>query len=96
VFQSPELIEIEDAQRLLIAKSDLQRNLLRAECVMLGQRLDWTQNLPGKLAGGSRWLMPVAALAGFLALRGGGRLFRWVPTALTAWRMVSPLLRFLR
>ncbi|PTX98591.1 hypothetical protein [Opitutus sp. ER46] len=80
--------ELAARKQLLIAESDLHRQMLATSTAQLRQGWSSVSGLAGGLGGGSRWLLLGGlALGGFLAVRHWRSLLRWAPSVLGAWRM---------
>lgn len=75
-----------ERKRLILLRSDLQRAILRAECVQLRDRFSWVQEAGDKWRSASPLIAAVTALAGFASLHWGRRWLQWVPAAVAAWK----------
>ena len=83
-----ELNELAERKRWLVLQADLQRTLIKAECVRLHSRLDSARET-ARLA--SPWLLAAGAVAGLLAVKQRRHLARWISTALAAGRWLREL-----
>ncbi len=92
MFNRERLNELQASAELLAAEADIYRGLLRADSTSLQNRLSWLNRLGQNLSPVSPWLLGGAFAAGLLVVRNWGRTLRWVPAALSAWRVASGFL----
>lgn len=92
MLYSERLKELEQEKAALVTQAELQRSILMVQLAGISKRVTWMQQIQGAWTQNRALLFPVAALAGFLAIRKGRTLFRWVPQILTVWRFVKPWL----
>jgi hypothetical protein len=88
MFDRKRLNELEAAQNLLVLQSDLQRAHFGLELASLHEALPWAGRSPISFLGSP--LVVAAGVAGLLlSMRKFRSALKWMPMALTAWRMVS-------
>ncbi len=86
-----QLGQIRERKEWLKASSELHRCVIALEGSELGRRLRWLDRGVA-LVQRARPLLPLAAgLAGFIAVRRGGKLFRLVGKATVGWRLLRGL-----
>lgn len=76
-------MNLADRKRLIVARSDLHREIAALEYRQLHQRGTSALSLPTK---GFGWLIGGAIAGGLLLTKPGRGLARWVPTLLSIWR----------
>jgi len=92
MFNRERLNELETSAELLVAQAEIYRGLLRADSASLQHRLGWLNRLTEKLRPANPWLLGGAIAAGLLVIRGWGRALRWVPAAISIWRVARSFL----
>jgi hypothetical protein len=94
MFAAEELTKLEEKKRLLIAESDLRRELLRADLAVWRERFGWLRS--GRSAASSirPYMVMAAGLAGLGASVVKWRaLIRWVPRLFAVWRLARGFFR---
>ena len=86
------LNELNASADMLAAQAEIYRGMLQADALLLQQRLGWVERFSSSAGRVSPWLLGGAAAAGFLMLRRWGGILRIVPTALSVWRIIRPIL----
>lgn len=86
------LKELNASAELLVAQADLYRGLLRVDGASLEHRLGWLNRASATIRPVSPWLLGGAVAAGLIAMRGWSRAVRWLPAALSAWRLARTFL----
>ncbi len=92
MFNRERLNELEASAQLLVAQAEIYRGLLGAESASVQRRLGWLNRLTESLRPAGPWLLGGAVAAGLLAMRGWSRALRWVPAALSGWRIARSFL----
>jgi len=75
-----------ERKRLILLQSDLQRAIIRAECIHLRDRFSWIEEAGEKWRTASPLIAAATAIAGFVSIRWGHRWLQWIPAAVTAWK----------
>lgn len=88
MFPSTRLKELAQRKQLLLLQSDLHRELITVERHVLHARL---QAATDSVKSNRWWLIGGALGAGWMTFRSGGKLTRWLPLALTAWRLMKKM-----
>jgi hypothetical protein len=80
------LKDLRASSELLVHQAEVYRGLLQTDAVSLQQRLGWLNRVSESVRPASPWLVAGALTVGFFAFRRWGKVMRWVPAALSAWR----------
>lgn len=84
---SQRLNELAERKRLLLLEADLHRNLLGLECTALRARVAGLTDIRKQLAARSPLVLGGSAIAGWVAVRHWRKAIRWLPQAVSLWRM---------
>jgi len=78
--------DLAQRKRLLVLQAELHRQIIEIERIRLFDRVDF---LRGRLLANRWWLLGSVAAAGWLSTRKFGRLLRFLPMGMTAWRLLQ-------
>lgn len=78
-----------EQKRVLLARADVHRQIIEIERFRLQQRIDDARE---RFHANRWWILGGIAATGWLTTRKSTSLFRLVPAAMTAWRMVQKFL----
>jgi hypothetical protein len=88
MFAKQQLSVLADRKRLLILEADLNRSLIKADCVELTARLGWINRMRDRLPVRGSLLAIGGAAAGLVAAWLWRKVASCIPAALAGWRWV--------
>ena len=91
--EDPRITPLELRKRLLVARSEAQRQTLATEVSRIRQATAWVPQVGRSLRHAGPWLVVAAAIAGFLLVRNRQGAWRLVTVAVAGWRSVAWLWR---